>query len=122
MIELATQSSSLDKSLFENYEKNGVGTIKHNLSIEVTSNYSLDDQVFKYQADVIRKLAEEGPCIIVGRCADYILSERKNVLKVFIYADENSRKQRVEKEYIDDGKNLEKIDKQRAAYYNFYTN
>lgn len=121
LIEFAAQSSSLDKSLFENYEQNRVGTIRHNLSTEVNSNYSLDDQIFQHQSDVIRKIASEGPCIIIGRCADYILKDNKNVIKVFIYADENKRKQRVERVYKKDKKLLERIDKQRVAYYNFYT-
>lgn len=122
LIEVAAKSSSLDKSLFENYEQNGVGTIRHDLSMEVTSNYSLDDKVFQYQSAIIRKVASEGPCIIIGRCADYILKENKNVIKVFIYADEKNRKQRIEKKYKKDKNLLEKIDKQRIAYYNFYTN
>ena len=122
IIELAAQSSTLDKSFFENYEQNGVGSIKHNLSIEVTNNYSLNDQIFQHQSDVIRKIALEGPCIIIGRCADYILKEKENVIKVFIYADYDSRKERVKTVYKKDKKLLEKIDKQRSAYYNFYTN
>ena len=48
-----------------------IGTIRHDLVMEVNNDYSLDDQVFNYQSDVIRKVAEEGPCVIVGRCADY---------------------------------------------------
>lgn len=122
IIRLATKSSSLDKGLFAHYEQSGIGTIKHDLAMEANNYYSLDDQVFKYQSDVIRKVAENGPCVIVGRCADYILKENKNVLNTFIYADENSRRERVEKVYKKDAKLLEKMDKQRISYYNFYTN
>ena len=121
IIKLATKSSSLDKSLFAHYEQRGVGTIRNELAMEVNNDYSLDDQVFIHQSDVIRELAKKGPCVIVGRCADYILKENKNVLKVFIYANKDSRRARVEKVYKKDSKILEKMDKQRISYYNFHT-
>lgn len=122
IIRLAAKSSSLDKNLFANYEQSGIGTIRHDLAMEVNNDYSLDDQVFRHQSDVIRELAKKGPCIIVGRCADYILKDNKNVLKVFIHANKDSRRDRIEKVYKKDSKRLEKMDKQRTAYYNFYTN
>ena len=46
----------------------------------------LGDQVFILQSRIIKQLAEEGPCVILGRCGDYVLRERKDVLRVFIYA------------------------------------
>lgn len=121
IISLAAKESSLDKNLFINHEQNKAGTFKHSLAKEVSNDYSLDDQVFNIQSEVIKRLAEEGPCVIVGRCADYILKNKKNVLKVFIYADEESRRKRIEKVYKEDGTLLKKMDKQRVAYYNFYT-
>lgn len=92
--------SSLDKKLFANYEQNKIGTIRHDLAKEVNIDYSLDDKVFDTQSEVIRKVAEKGPCVIVGRCADYILKDKKDVLNVFIYADKDSRRKRIEKVYI----------------------
>ena len=74
---------------------------------------------------MIRNLVKKGPCVIVGRCADFVLKGRKNVIKVFIYADLDERKQRIEHVYKEaKGKALDKIektDKQRASYYEHYT-
>ena len=77
------------------------------------------------QSEVIRKIAEEGDCIFVGRCADYILRDNADVLSIFVTADFNDRVSRVA-EY--EGISVEKatevingIDKSRAAYYDFYT-
>ena len=50
------------------------------------SGLSLDDRIFLAQSDVIRKIAEEGPCVIVGRCADYVLRERDDVFNIFVRA------------------------------------
>lgn len=121
LINLAAKESSLDKELFENFEKSGVGTVRYDLSIGVSNDYSLEEQVFNYQSDVIRKIAKEGSCIIVGRCADYVLKENKNLLNVFIYSSMDNRKSRVETVYKEDSKILEKMDKQRSSYYNFFT-
>lgn len=122
IIKLATKSSSLDEDLFAHYEESGIGTIRHDLATEVNTFYSLDDQVFEHQSDVIREIAKKGPCVIVGRCADYILKGNKNVLNVFIHANMDSRRERVEKVYKKDSKMIEKMDKQRISYYNYHTN
>lgn len=91
----------------------------------VQHDLSLSDKAFLHQTSVIREVAEKGDCIIVGRCADYILKDYKNVLKVFIYAELDSRKERIEHIYKEaDEKALakiEKTDKKRASYYEYYT-
>lgn len=85
-----------------------------------------NDCLFQIQSEVITKEATQHDCVFVGRCADYILRQRKDCLNVFISADENDRIQRLQAHLNikeDEARNLiEKIDKQRAAYYNFYTN
>lgn len=82
-----------------------------------------DDKLFIYTSDAIRKFAND-PCIIVGRCADDVLSER-DIIRVFIYADQESRVQRISKLYDLNDKAaatlIKKTDKKRANYYNFYT-
>lgn len=125
IIELAAQSGKIDKTLFENFEDSGVGGLRHALSASVQNEYSLDDKVFMHQSKVIRELAEKGACVIVGRCGDYVLKEDKKVLKVFIYADMDARKRRVVEVYgeaeADVLSRIQKTDKNRAAYYNFYS-
>jgi len=82
-------------------------------------------QAFFAQAEVIRELADEGPCVIVGRCSDYVLGDRPECLKVFIHADLNSRVERCAAEYnipMDDvERQILQTDRGRANYYNYFT-
>lgn len=82
-------------------------------------------KVFASQEKVIRKLAQEGPCVIVGRCADFILRERDDVFDVFIYSDIEDRIKRVVETYGHETdkpeKDIRKVDKARAKHYSFYT-
>jgi cytidylate kinase len=83
------------------------------------------DKLFVAQSRVITGLAEKGPCVIVGRCADYILREREDCLNVFIHADMESRVQRAVSKYsvpaADAEDELRKKDKARANHYKRYT-
>ena len=89
----------------------------------------LSQKVFLAQFETIKSLAEEGPCIFIGRCADEALSERNDVISVFIHASEEFRAGRVRNypEYKDQeqsGKKITdfmaRIDRQRQSYYNYY--
>ena len=77
-----------------------------------------EDILWSHQYKVITALAEKGPCVIVGRCADYILQDKADCLKVFIHADMKFRAERIVKVY---GERLKDKDKRRAAYHRFYT-
>lgn len=89
------------------------------------NGHSYQDDVWNAQRKVILELAEKGPCVIVGRCADYILKDRGDCLRVFIHADMETRAKRIVEKYgeRDDApeKRLKDKDKRRAAYYYFYT-
>ena len=82
-------------------------------------------QAFFAQSEVIRELADEGPCVIVGRCSDYVLGERPEYLKVFIHGDLPDRVTRCAEEYHISAPNMtdrvKEIDRGRANYYNYYT-
>lgn len=82
-------------------------------------------KVFLAQFNVIKKIAEEGPCVIVGRCADYVLKDLDNVVKVFVYASPEARiKNLVEKLGVNEKQArsmMSKADKTRTAYYNYFT-
>ncbi len=84
-----------------------------------------DDNLFNYQAKIIRDIADKSDCIIIGRCGDYILRDRDDVIRLFIYADEESCIKNVVDLYgiipSEAKKTIEKIDKSRAAYYKYYT-
>lgn len=83
------------------------------------------DQLWIIQQNIILELAEKEDCVIVGRCADYILSGKANCLKVFIHADINKRADRIVREYGEREQSpiqrLKDKDKRRATYYRFYT-
>lgn len=90
-----------------------------------TQGITPQDYLWSVQRKVILKLAQEGPCVIVGRCADYILKDDADCLKVFIHADMEARAERIVKLYGETEeapeKRLRDKDKRRAAYYRFYT-
>ena len=90
-----------------------------------SADFVSDDNLFNYQAKVIRELAEEESCIIIGRCADYVLKDDPNVLRLFFFAPKKDCIVRVmEHDGIterDAEKKIEKIDKHRADYYKYYT-
>lgn len=83
------------------------------------------DYLWKIQYQLITELAQKGPCVIVGRCADYILQDKADCLRVFIHADLSFRAERIVKVYGEREKSAEQRlrdkDKRRAAYHRFYT-
>ena len=83
------------------------------------------DYLWKVQYQVITELTEQGPCVIVGRCADYILQDKADCLRVFIHADMKFRARRIVEEYgereASPEQRLREKDKRRAAYHRFYT-
>lgn len=87
--------------------------------------HSLQDDLWAAQTRVIEELAANGPCVIVGRCADYILRDKASCLNVFIHAAMDKRAQRIVEQYGESAdapeKRLRDKDKRRAAYYQLYT-
>ena len=85
----------------------------------------ISQKVFLAQFDTIKKIADEGPCVIVGRCADYALADYKNCINIFIHANEENKVKRVmEKFDLSEQKAKDmmiKKDKQRQSYYNYYS-
>ncbi|ENY94023.1 hypothetical protein HMPREF1093_03038 [Hungatella hathewayi 12489931] len=86
---------------------------------------SADDFLWVIQRNVILDLAEKGPCVMVGRCADYILKERTDCLNVFVHAAAETRAERIVRLYGETekspAKRLEEKDKKREVYYKYYT-
>lgn len=95
-------------------------------SVFQANGLPLNQQVFLAQFDAIRELASKGACVIVGRCADYVLEDRDNVVSIFITAPIEERVKRATEFYKFDSnkalKAIKKVDKKRRDYYNFYTN
>lgn len=101
---------------------------RRNPLISLDNNYyglSTNDELFIKETELVKKLAKKEACVIVGRCADFILKDNKNVIKVFIYSDEESKIKRVSEIYgLDKAKakkEVKNLDKSRAAHYKYYT-
>lgn len=124
IIDIAAQESGLSPDFIQSAEKRRGGTFLYNLYLSRT-NVSIIDQVYLAQAHVIQTVANEGPCIIVGRCGDHVLRKRRNVLRAFVYAPKEDRIRRIVEEYKDDVGNpqahVDKVDKQRSSYYNTFS-
>lgn len=90
-----------------------------------SAGFVSDDNLFNYQAKVIRELAEHESCVIIGRCADYVLRDRTDVIRLYLYAPEADCIRRVTDQNglteRDAEKKIAKIDKFRADYYRYYT-
>lgn len=86
---------------------------------------SVEDSIWAIQHQIIEELAEKEPCIIVGRCADYILRKRTDVLNVFIHADKKTRTkyllETLKENVLDPEKYLKELDRRRSTYVQFYT-
>ncbi|HBC77258.1 MAG TPA: cytidylate kinase [Bacteroidales bacterium] len=134
LIQIAAQESGLGKEYFEQADEQkgysifgGLFGLRGGISEEPFSTYYLNNEtLFKIQSDVIRRLAEKGSCLFVGRCADYVLADNPRCLNIFIYADMNDRIKRIaelQKNSPEKARDYaEKSDKKRAGYYNYFSN
>ena len=134
MLERAAKESGICEELFETHDEKPTNSFLYSLVMDSysfgypSSSYTdmpINHKIFLAQFDTIRKIASEGPCILVGRCADYALEEFNNVLSVFIHADMDARVRRIARIYdLTDAKAKDRIiktDKKRSSYYNYYT-
>ncbi len=131
----AARDSGICEDLFEYYDEKNTPSYLFSMGagISMTAENAglglglpLNHRIFLAQFEAITKLASEGPCVIVGRCADYVLREHKNTANIFLYGDVNARIRRImalEGLPQDKAKDLvRKMDKQRQGYYNFFAN
>lgn len=130
IIRMAAKESGFDENLFHFYDERPTRSFLYNISTDGFAgvgnpSLTLEDQIVQYQFDTIRKVASEESCIIVGRCADYILKDMPGVVRVFIHGDDDFRLKRVVELYGVSEKNAAKeiknIDKMRAKFHNFYS-
>lgn len=124
VIDLAAKETGLSEEFIRQAEQKKTSSFLYNLYMS-TQNLPVSDQVFIAESDVIRKVAAAGPCVIVGRCADYVLRERDDVLNVFIHAPMEYRAQRAKEVYEREAGNMvdyvKKQDKKRASFYNYFS-
>lgn len=120
LIKLANEESGLSVDYIKTTEQKLT-------SSTINPYYSNDDEIFTSEAKIIKKIAaSKEPCIIVGRCADYILKNYKNKISIFLYtSDENKIKRAIKYYNLDTStakKTIEKINKARMKHYKYYTN
>ena len=135
LLQQAAKDSGFCEEIFENHDEKPTNSFLYSLVMDTysVSGYSaapfldmpLNHKVFLAQFETIKKIAEKESCVIVGRCADYALSDNPNCINVFIHADLDVRIKNVSKNLnITENKArdiINKTDKQRASYYNYYT-
>ena len=134
LLELASKESGICEELFVKNDESYTNSFLFSLVMgnypvsadgRINPDLPLNHKIFLAQFDTIRKIAEKGPCVIVGRCADYVLKAHPNVVNFFLTGNMPEKKARILKRY-DIEKNkaedfIKKTDKRRASYYNYYT-
>lgn len=133
LIKLASEESGINLELFGRAdEKVKTGLFKrYNRSYGEyvlspdSAEFVSDDNLFNYQAKIIKDIAAKQNCVIIGRCGDHILRNDPDLIRIFVYADEETCVKNVVELYgmlpAEAKKTIEKIDKSRAAYYKYYT-
>lgn len=127
LIKLIAKQSGLCEKVLESYDEKPTNSLLYSIVMDIYPSVmytgpTIDQQIYQANYDAIRKLAE-GSCVIVGRCADYILRDCPELVSVFVHANNDFRAARIMEEYqLPDAKvrdMLVKTDKKRASYYNF---
>lgn len=134
LLSRAAKESGFCQEMIESHDERPTNSFLYNLVMDTYSfgynassfmDMPISHKVFLAQFDTIKKMADESPCVIVGRCADYALSEYKNCMHLFIYGEEQTKIKRIMEKYdLTESKAREMIikkDKQRQSYYNYYS-
>ena len=133
LLNRAAKESGLCEEVFEKFDEKPTSSLLYSIvmdpySLGISANgidMPINHKVFLAAFDTIKKIANEGPCVMIGRCADYALSDYSNVVNFFLFAPMEDRIKRVtERMDITPEKAkdfINKTDKQRASYYNYYS-
>lgn len=128
LIKLIAKQSGLCEKVLESYDEKPTNSLLYSIVMDIYPSVmytgpTIDQQIYQANYDTIRRLADGEPCVIVGRCADYILRDHPELVSVFVHANSDFRAARIADEYkLPDAKVrdlLVKTDKKRASYYNF---
>ena len=134
LMRMASDESGISEGLFAGADEK----VKNSLLMSIVKNvysgelitpdsddFTSSDNLFNYQAKIIRELAEQQSCVIIGRCAAYVLKDYDNVLSVFVHAPHDFCVEQAGKKHSLNEKELEKLiaktDRQRAGYYKYHT-
>lgn len=129
ILTMAAEENGLSPAAMEHYDEKPTGSLIYSLYMTgaaTADSLPLNQQLAFAQFNLIRKLSQNDNCIFLGRCSDYILREKKNLVTVFLHAPMEHRIQRVMQEQGISNpslaeKTIRKADKSRGDYYNFFT-
>ena len=133
LISIAAKESGINPEIFKNVDETAANSLLYSLSMGLYNfngplamgDLPVNDKLYILQHQIIKDLATKGPCVIVGRCADYVLKDNPHCINIFIHADIEYRKKRAITVHNIDEKRAESIinktDKTRANYYSFYS-
>ena len=134
LMRMASDESGINEGLFAGADEKVKNSLLMNIVKNVYSgqlitpdsdDFTSSDNLFNYQAKIIRELAEQQSCVIIGRCADYVLKDYDNVLSVFVHAPHDFCMEQAGKKHSLNEKELDKLiaktDRQRAGYYRYHT-
>ncbi len=130
LIEMASKRSEADYASLLEVDEKKINRKWYEFTMEVGLEYRIgktpmNEELFSLQAEIIKDLAGQSPCIIIGRGADYILRENRRMLSVFIFADMQTKLDVVSRHYNlsreEAAVMIRRTDKQRSVYYNYYT-
>ena len=135
LITKAATKGSLDENITKIADESATNSLLYTLAmgsnvLGTTMHFGykmpLNDKLFILQSEIIKECAKEGSCVIIGRCADYVLRDEKNLFRIFIYGDIDHRQARVAERHPELKSSqiidvINKTDKRRSSYYNFYT-
>jgi len=131
----AASKGNLHEEVIKNADESAANSLLYTLAmgsnvLGTTMHFGykmpVNDKLFILQSEVIKEYAKEGSCVIIGRCADYVLKDEENVFRIFIYGDLDHRQARIAERHPEVKSSqlvdvINKTDKRRASYYNFYT-
>lgn len=130
LLSAAAERSGLTKDMIESLDEKPTSSFLYSLSVggygmSTDVQLPLGNQVFLAMSETIRDLASKGSCVIVGRCAEYVLANEPNLLRIFVHADKASRIDRIckkrELKEKDAAVLINRTDKKRAGYHDFYS-
>ena len=134
LLSRAAKESGYCEEMIETHDERPTNSFLYNLVMDTYSfgynassfiDMPISHKIFLAQFDTIKKMASESPCVIVGRCADYALSDYDNCINLFIYGNEDKKVKRIMEKYdLTESKAKDMIikkDKQRQSYYNYYS-
>lgn len=134
LMKLASDDSGINEALFVKADEKVKSSLLFRVAKKVyqgelippeSDDFTSNDNLFNYQAKIIKELAKQESCVIIGRCADFVLRDYDNVLSVFVHAPEDFCLEQAAKKHSMSTRELEKYiartDKRRAEYYKYHT-